>query len=313
MIRVVSEIQKSKPAKVFLLFSLFSGLFILFLLNILKNDGLGSVLPASESSYIVGPRPPDEQWIDQHWNQHNNNISKWSWQWQDSIIPSNCTFTTESSTFDVFEDINKPFWHTLSPDARQGYKKELYSFIDSLANVDFKSIEDTIDINSRGIVYCVHRFIVRQAIQSLQILRQKGCTLPVEIYHYKELHRNYTNRLLAIPNVRIIDLSRIYNDNDALFTRVGDGRLYQVKVAALLATRFDHVLLLDGDNVPLVNPDFLFSSEPLRQTGTLFWKDFWKTHPRNPVWDILGLDCVDEQEQESGQVNLWCVFATINV
>lgn len=59
---------------------------------------------------------------------------------------------------------------------------------------------------------------------------------------------------------------------------------------------------MDSDNTALADPSFLFDSPALVETGAIFWKDFWKTHPKNPIWDILGLDCVDEFEQESGQV-----------
>lgn len=69
-----------------------------------------------------------------------------------------------------------------------------------------------------------------------------------------------------------------------------------------MLSRFSQVLFLDGDNVPIKDPTLLFSSPAFLQTGALFWKDFWKTHPSNPIWDILNIDCVDEHEQESGQL-----------
>lgn len=45
------------------------------------------------------------------------------------------------------------------------------------------------------------------------------------------------------------------------------------KLLALLFTSFRHVLLLDADAVPLVNPDHFFHSQEYSDTGTFFFKD----------------------------------------
>ena len=46
----------------------------------------------------------------------------------------------------------------------------------------------------------------------------------------------------------------------------------------------------------------MLHSKPFRETGAIFWKDFWKTKPENPIWKILGIPCDNEHEQESGQI-----------
>ncbi|KAJ2993918.1 hypothetical protein HDV02_001996 [Globomyces sp. JEL0801] len=85
---------------------------------------------------------------------------------------------------------------------------------------------------------------------------------------------------------------------------------FQMKGASLLYTSYDEVLFLDSDNIPARDPTFLFDTPAFKETGTLFWKDFWyssdtndrKTTSYNPIWSLTNITCIDEFEQESGQV-----------
>ena len=54
--------------------------------------------------------------------------------------------------------------------------------------------------------------------------------------------------------------------------------------------------------MPFRDPTFLFDTAPFKETGAIFWKDFWKTKPENPIWKILDIPCDNEHEQESGQI-----------
>lgn len=92
---------------------------------------------------------------------------------------------------------------------------------------------------------------------------------------------------------------------------------YQIKSDAIVASSFAEVLYLDSDNVPaayLGNSDGTFdanliSEERLiwnapsyKRLGAMFWPDYWKTGPMNPIWSIVGTQCRDEWEQEAGQI-----------
>lgn len=50
---------------------------------------------------------------------------------------------------------------------------------------------------------------------------------------------------------------------------------FQIKAAAIINSRFQEVLYLDSDNSPTINPAFLFDTKGYRETGALFWPDFW--------------------------------------
>ena len=57
-------------------------------------------------------------------------------------------------------------------------------------------------------------------------------------------------------------------------------RPYVLKVLALLACSFGEALLLDGDNIPIADLTPLFNSVEFRQTGAIFWPDFWRADER---------------------------------
>jgi alpha-N-acetylglucosamine transferase len=86
-----------------------------------------------------------------------------------------------------------------------------------------------------------------------------------------------------------------------VWDRDGD-KLFAMKGAILLNTEFDEVLFLDSDNLAAVDPTFLFDTPAFKETGAIFWPDFWKTKGDNHIWKILDISCPNEYEQESGQI-----------
>ena len=124
-------------------------------------------------------------------------------------------------------------------------------------------------------------------------------TLSILSRHMDELRPADIERLKSLEGVEVYNLAHFIMYN---FPRDKDGKIFALKTAAILHSHFDEVLFLDGDNYVAKDPTFLFESAPYLETGALFWKDLWKTRPDNPLWDIMGLKCVDEFEQESGQL-----------
>ena len=60
-------------------------------------------------------------------------------------------------------------------------------------------------------------------------------------------------------------------------------RGFGLKILALYACSFKHVLLLDSDNLPLVNPDILINKPVLSDSGNLFFPDYWQREGHEPV------------------------------
>ena len=82
--------------------------------------------------------------------------------------------------------------------------------------------------------------------------------------------------------------------------------LTHFKPMAMAMSRFDKVLLLDGDCYLLRPPEELLdafaNATATEHTAGMFWRDMYSICPTNPVWDMLGLDPVVGPAQESGIV-----------
>lgn len=68
---------------------------------------------------------------------------------------------------------------------------------------------------------------------------------------------------------------------------------YQLKTAALVNSRFAEPILLDSDNIPVIDPALLYSSQTYREFGTVFWPDIARTRPQNPAWAIFNTPVSD--------------------
>lgn len=146
----------------------------------------------------------------------------------------------------------------------------------------------------RGIVICGGGFrYFTCAWVSIHLLRSNNCSLPIELWHMpgeltEEVICEMSKINVVCKNVGDYSASSIYG--------------YAIKPFAILNSSFMEVLFLDADNNCLVDPTYLFDYHGYKENGALFWPDFWKTHPNNPIWDIVGSMDYSEHEQESGQL-----------
>jgi hypothetical protein len=169
---------------------------------------------------------------------------------------------------------------------------------------------DQMNYNGRGIVYLANGNTLNRSIASIQLLRDHGCNLPVEVWYIgDELTSDQKKRLVTEIKVQPRDIL-VEQQKAHMFKKYsldvdyGYERNYQIKTFVLLLTKFKELLYLDSDNMPLKNPEYLFDSEEFKQIGAVFWNDFWKFPTDNPMWQITGQLCSDEWEQESGQLLL---------
>lgn len=72
---------------------------------------------------------------------------------------------------------------------------------------------------------------------------------------------------LSLIDVSKVKLPKHHRQNSSI-------KSYVIKAAALYATSFDEVLMLDSDNTPLVDPTTLFEEPSYLATGNAFWPDF---------------------------------------
>ncbi|KAJ3310815.1 hypothetical protein HDV04_004591 [Boothiomyces sp. JEL0838] len=186
-----------------------------------------------------------------------------------------------------------PKWKLTTPKLEKEINERLFQFINDISDKPIPNYRGT------GIVMTVYSNVADMALGSLTFLyKELKSKLDCEIFYeflsdyyiqkYKELGckmKQFNNdKLLYNPPVKRTDTNTYW------------------KIIAILESEFEHVLFLDCDNIPLREPSFLFESKEYKETGMILWPDFWTLTGENPLWRILGLECINEKEHESGQV-----------
>ncbi|CAI5740545.1 unnamed protein product [Hyaloperonospora brassicae] len=157
-----------------------------------------------------------------------------------------------------------------------------------------------------GIVMVIYPKLLVSAYASIRAIRALNCTLPVELWYVE-------SEMVSIRGTSLLDgvpqtLRQEYGPIS--LQPIADARVadFNSKVYAVIHSKFEYVLYLDADNVPVKDPSCLFRSREFLQMGAIFWPDFW--HPAHTIfridegsmlWELLDMPYIDMFEQESGQ------------
>ncbi|WP_162923740.1 alpha-mannosyltransferase [Arachidicoccus soli] len=177
----------------------------------------------------------------------------------------------------------------LNPKSIQLFRSEWREFIKTIPSFPKNKYK------GKGIVICgggVKYFTC--AWISINLLRLKGCSLPIELWYIG----NEVNKDILVNIEKLNVRCRNLLDFDGNYQFHG----WALKPFAILHSGFKEIIFIDADNVCMTNPEFLFELEEYKQTGVVFWPDYWKTTIKNPIWDILDISYVDMREQDSGQM-----------
>jgi Mannosyltransferase putative/galactosyl transferase GMA12/MNN10 family/Glycosyltransferase family 9 (heptosyltransferase) len=154
------------------------------------------------------------------------------------------------------------------------------------------------NFKGRGVIVCAGSRYFPCAWVCLHMLRRLGCALPVQLwYRGKEEFLPQLERLLRPLQVQCVNAAEIRKEHPV---RILDG--WELKTYSLIHSPFKEVLLLDADNVPVLNPEFLFETSEFKEAGAIFWPDFGGLGPSHAVWDVCGVDFRKEPAFESGQI-----------
>jgi len=129
-----------------------------------------------------------------------------------------------------------------------------------------------------GIIIPTGRKSFRYACHLVSCIREVlHSNLPIQIAYAgdNDLPLAYREMILALTDgIEMLDISTIFEDNDLAFSENG----WAVKPFAVLASKFQHVLLLDADAVFLQPPETIFGSRGYHETGTYLFHDrlLWK-------------------------------------
>jgi hypothetical protein len=152
----------------------------------------------------------------------------------------------------------------------------------------------------RGIVTCAGgpRFFTCVWVL-VRVLRDVLKTaLPIQVWHRGAAEIDPLMRaLLERHDVEVVDAC-------ALESHRPPSHRWALKPFAILHSRFQEVLFLDADNVPVVDPARLFAAPPYRETGAIFWPDLKPLRVESPIWEICQVPYRDEPSFESGQIVL---------
>lgn len=151
----------------------------------------------------------------------------------------------------------------------------------------------------KGIVICAGGVrLFTSAWVCINMLRKLGCTLPIQLWHLGKRELDAHMKAIVKPlGVECVDALEMRKKFPA---RILNG--WELKAYALLHNPFKEVLLLDADNVPVVNPEFLFELQEYKSTGAVFWPDIGRLGRERTIWNICGVPYQDEPEFESGQI-----------
>jgi hypothetical protein len=112
---------------------------------------------------------------------------------------------------------------------------------------------------------------------TLRMLRELACLLPVEVWHLPNEVRPEDEQKLRDLGAEPRDLG-----GEGVLLPVheikGREKNFQIKVAAWVNSRFEEIIGLDSDVLPVRDPSYLFDTDVYKKTGQIFWPDWWKTH-----------------------------------
>lgn len=133
-------------------------------------------------------------------------------------------------------------------------------------------------------------------------LRRLGCRLPITFANLGPTEWDSSlTKLMNDVGVSVMNL-RDYWATDPW--RILNG--WETKPAAIIAAPYREVLFMDADNVPVVDPEYLFDEAQYKQAGAIFWPDL-PPHDRKEwlpevVWKSISLPYNTCRAVESGQI-----------
>eukprot|EP00730_Choanoeca_flexa_P016099 TRINITY_DN7542_c0_g1_i1.p1 TRINITY_DN7542_c0_g1~~TRINITY_DN7542_c0_g1_i1.p1 ORF type:complete len:474 (+),score=65.18 TRINITY_DN7542_c0_g1_i1:47-1468(+) len=169
--------------------------------------------------------------------------------------------------------------------------------------------------SGRGIVISGGAYQVQLAYACIKMIRQHGCTLPIDFWISSGRNESLTPtalRLLKSLDVHVYDTDAVAATFDEMSRQMHPTnrrtKPYILKQIALVSSRCRECLLLDADNIPTMDPTFLFETQSYKKTGHLMWPDFW--HMRSGPAAIRAIfdlpqgtgDLPDTRSVESGQM-----------
>lgn len=243
---------------------------------------------------LIAQSKPSIGGINNH--EHYNKNNPWPKGWGDKI-PVNSGKLRESHISEPVRSKNYlDSFLKLNPEEKESLTNSHATFVERMPS----HFPDSIDANIKGdgILYCGGGKYNWLVLLSLKRLRETGSKLPVEVFmpSDSDYSQDLCERVFPAFGAKCLLMSN-FLDTDK-FQLKG----YQLKSMALMLTSFEKVLMLDSDNYPLKNPDYLFINEPFSSNHMVIWPDFWRRSTSPLLYEIAGIE-VDEMAKVRDSYN----------
>lgn len=167
----------------------------------------------------------------------------------------------------------------------ESHRREWQSFVGG-GMIPYSKVKSK--FSGRGIVVVAgNQDTLKRTQVILRSLMRLGSKIAIELHYWDDEVSEADKKGLfnLYPKISFNDLSQPHNivqvKKDGMYIN------YQLKTAALVNSRFAEPILLDSDNIPVIDPALLYSSDTYREFGTVFWPDIARTRPQNPAWAIF--------------------------
>jgi len=133
----------------------------------------------------------------------------------------------------------------------------------------------------------------------IRMLREvHNCQLPIQIWQLGDKETDFEFEKLCKPyGVEFVDALTLDAAKD--HPRLNG---WELKSFAAINSPYKEILLIDADNVPAQNPEYLFESDEFKSTGCIAWPDFGRLAESRSAWQISGNTYRSEPEWETGQL-----------
>lgn len=119
----------------------------------------------------------------------------------------------------------------------------------------------------------------------INLLRHYGCTLPIQLWYLgRDEMDPYMRRVVKSLDVECVDAVKMTKEYPC---RIIGG--WEMKPYIALYSPFEKVLVLDADNCPVRDVEYLFETKQFKDYGAIFWAD--NTSHRTPaeIWELFGI------------------------
>lgn len=145
------------------------------------------------------------------------------------------------------------------------------------------------EIKGKGIVMVGGGKFSWLALLNIHQLRKVGSNLPVEVYIpvKRDYDETFCSEILTDLNARCVlgyeDLP--LSEVKSYFRH----NRFQHKSMAILASKFEDILLLDADNVVTQAPDGLFNWDTYKEFQLVLWPDCWVRTTNPFIYELFGI------------------------